>query len=52
MRKNPKVVEKRRSFVKEEIAKRHKSETVEMCISRIARKLFLSNDTIWKDYLS
>lgn len=52
MRKDPKIVEKRRKFIKEQMKKRHKSETADMCAKRLARELFLSESTIWKDYTS
>lgn len=50
MRKNPKVAEARAEFIQKQINERHKSETVEMAVSRLASSLFLSEVTIWKDY--
>ncbi len=50
MRKNPEVAEKRSKYIKNEINSRHKSETAEMCVKRLARELFLSEQTIWKDF--
>lgn len=50
MRKDPKVVEKRHAYIKRVMNTRHKSETAEMCAQRLARELFLSESTIWKDY--
>ncbi|QCW20644.1 hypothetical protein [Flavobacterium phage FPSV-S27] len=50
MRKNPKTVEMRAEYVQNQINNRHKSETVEMAVSRLAARLFLSEPTIWNDY--
>lgn len=50
MRKDEKTLTKRREHVKQAINTRHKSETAEMCAERLARELFLSVSTIWKDY--
>jgi hypothetical protein len=51
MRKDPNVLEKRNNYVKRVMNQRHKSETVVMCAQRLARELFLSESTIWKDYV-
>jgi len=50
MRKDPKIVEKRADYIKRQMNSRHKSETAEMCAKRLARELFLSESTIWKDF--
>lgn len=50
MRKDPNIVEKRQKYIKDAINNRHKSETLTMCAQRLARELFLSESTIWKDY--
>lgn len=50
MRRSPDNVENRARFVQKEVNKRHKSETAQMAVSRIARSLFLSESTIWNDY--
>ena len=50
MNKDTYTLEKRSNYVKNVMNKRHKSETAEMCAKRIARELFLSESTIWKDY--
>jgi len=50
MRKDPKTVNKRRQYIKDQMNTRHKTETAEMCAQRLARELFLSERTIWYDY--
>ena len=50
MRKNPKTVNNRAEYVQNQINNRHKSETVEMAVCRLALRLFLSEPTIWNDY--
>lgn len=50
MKKDPVVAKKRHVYIKKMMDKRHKSETAAMCARRLARELFLSESTIWKDY--
>lgn len=50
MKKDPKALEKRQTFIKNAMNTRHKSETADMCAKRLARELYLSESTIWKDY--
>lgn len=50
MNKNRKTLEERSNYIKDQINKRHKSESAEMCVRRLARELFLSQSTIWKDF--
>lgn len=50
MRKNPIIAEKRARYIQKAMSNRHKSETAEMCAQRLARELFLSEATIWKDF--
>lgn len=50
MRKSEKTVQKRRAYIKNQMDTRHKSETADMCVKRLANELFLSESTIWKDY--
>lgn len=50
MRKNPLTLERRAAYIQKQMNSRHKSETAEMCAKRLARQLFLSVDTIWKDF--
>lgn len=50
MRRNPKNVEKRALYIQNSMNKRHKSEAATMTAARLARELFLSESTIWKDY--
>tara|TARA_R110000796_G_scaffold74629_10_gene167831 strand:+ start:62 stop:232 length:171 start_codon:yes stop_codon:yes gene_type:complete len=50
MNKNEDTLRKRATFVQNQMNKRHKSEDATMCASRLARELFLSESTIWKDF--
>lgn len=50
MQKDPKTIQKRIDYIKRQMNSRHKSETAEMCAKRLARELFLSESTIWKDF--
>lgn len=50
MRKNPKVANSRAEYIQKSINNRHKSETIEMAVARLAGSLFLSESIIWKDY--
>jgi len=50
MKKNQKTLEDRAEYVKQQINDRHKSLNVADVVRRIAKQLFLSEDTIWKDF--
>ena len=50
MKKDEKTLKNRRNYIKKQINTRHKSETAAMCVKRLSRQLFLSEQTIWKDY--
>lgn len=50
MRKAPQTLVRRAAYVQKQMNSRHKSETAEMCAARLARELFLSESTIWKDF--
>lgn len=50
MKKNQKTLEDRAEYVKKQINDRHKSLNVADVVRRIAKQLFLSEDTIWKDF--
>jgi biotin operon repressor len=50
MKKNEVTLRKRAAFIQNQMNKRHKSEEAVMCASRLARELFLSESTIWKDF--
>ena len=50
MKKNQKTLEDRAEYVKQQINNRHKSLNVADVVRRIAEELFLSEDTIWKDF--
>lgn len=50
MRKNEVALKRRREYIKNELNTRHKSETANMCVIRLSKELFLSEQTIWKDY--
>jgi hypothetical protein len=50
MKKNQKQLEDRAVYVKQQINDRHKSLNVNDVVRRIAKELFLSEDTIWKDF--
>lgn len=50
MKKNPKTLEDRAAYVKNEVNNRHKSLNVSDAIRLIAAKLFMSEDAIWKDF--
>ena len=50
MKKNTKTLDDRARYVQNTVNRRHKSENVEMCVARIAKTLFLSESTIWKDF--
>lgn len=50
MKKNQKTLESRAEYVKRQINERHKSLNVADVVRRIAAELFLSEDTIWKDF--
>jgi biotin operon repressor len=50
MKKNPITLVKRASFIQNQMNKRHKSESAQMCAERLARELFLSESTVWKDF--
>jgi hypothetical protein len=50
MKKNQKTLEDRAEYVKNQVNERHKSLNVADVIRRTAQELFLSEDTIWKDF--
>lgn len=50
MKKNQKTLEDRAEYIKQQINDRHKSLNVADVVRRIAKQLFLSEDTIWKDF--
>ena len=50
MKKDAKTVERRAIYIKNQMNSRHKSETADMCAKRLAKELFLSESTIWKDF--
>ena len=50
MKKNEKTLEDRAKYVKQQVNDRHKSLNVADVIRLIAKKLFLSEVTIWNDF--
>lgn len=50
MKKLPETVEKRAKYIQTEINKRPQGTKVETVVRELADKLFLSKETIWKDY--
>lgn len=50
MNKNPKTLKDRAAYIKDSINKRHKSLNIEEIVSKLAKELFLSEATIWKDF--
>lgn len=50
MKKNQTTLSDREKYVKEQVNSRHKSLNVSDVVRRIAKELFLSEDTIWKDF--
>ena len=51
MNKNAKILKDRAKDVQNGAKNRHKSEDLDMYIARRAKELFLSESTIWKDYV-
>lgn len=50
MQKNPSTLIARAKFIQDEINKRPANEKIESKVIELADKLFLSKETIWKDY--
>lgn len=50
MKKNPKTLAKRAAYIQSQMNRRHKSESAQMCAERLARELFISESTVWKDF--
>jgi hypothetical protein len=51
MNKNPKTLINRARHIQEGAKNRHKSEGLAMYIARKSRELYLSEGTVWKDYV-
>jgi len=50
MNKNPDILEARRLFIRDRIARRARGERVDQVIRTVAAELFVSQSTIWKDF--
>jgi hypothetical protein len=50
MKKNQTTLKEREKYIKEQINGRHKSLNTSDVVRELAKKLFLSEETIWKDF--
>lgn len=50
MKKNQKQLKSRAEYIRRQINERHKSLNVSDVVRRIAAELFLSEETVWKDF--
>jgi hypothetical protein len=50
MKKNQKTLEDREKYVKTQVNSRHKSLNTTDVVRDLAKRLFLSEETIWKDF--
>lgn len=50
MKKNQNTLKEREKYIKDQVNGRHKSLNTTDVVRDLAKKLFLSEETIWKDF--